>query len=98
MTKKLGVTVPIIPGLLPVLSAHQTKKFTALCGAALPAAFSHRLEELAADDAAVTAYGIEYATKQAEALLRFGVAGLHFYTLNKSHSTLAVVDNLGLRK
>jgi len=98
LTKKLGADVPIIPALLPVLSAHQTKKFTALCGAALPEKFLHRLEELSDDDAAVTEYGIEYATQQCEALLRFGVQGLHFYTLNKAHSTTRIVQNLGLPK
>ena len=47
------------------------------------------------DDAAVTAFGIDYATKQCEELLREGVEGLHFYTLNKAHSTTEVVKNLG---
>ena len=47
-------------------------------------------------DAAVAEYGIEYATQQCEALLRFGVQGLHFYTLNKAHSTVRIVKNLGL--
>ncbi|HEV7867523.1 MAG TPA: methylenetetrahydrofolate reductase [NAD(P)H] [Chthoniobacteraceae bacterium] len=96
MTKKLGAAVPIIPGLLPVLSSGQTRRFTALCGAALPAKFLNRLEELGEDDAAVTEFGIEYATQQSEALLRFGVAGLHFYTLNKPYSTVRIVKNLGL--
>ncbi len=96
MVGKLGVTVPIIPGIMPILSAGQTKRFVALCGAQLPAPFLRRIEELADDDAAVTAYGIEYATEQCASLLEYGVAGLHFYTLNKSHSTLAVARNLGL--
>ena len=98
VTKQLGVKVPIIPGLLPVLSSGQTKRFVALCGAALPEKFLRRLEELGDDDAAVTDYGIEYATEQCEALLRFGVQGLHFYTLNKAHSTVRIVQNLGLPK
>ena len=96
MTKKLGATVPIIPGLLPVLSRGQTKRFVALCGAALPEAFVARLDELGDDDEAVTQFGIDYATKQCEALLKFGVAGLHFYTLNKPRSTVEIVRNLGL--
>jgi methylenetetrahydrofolate reductase (NADPH) len=98
LTKKLGANVPIIPALLPVLSAHQTKRFTALCGAALPAPFLERLEELGEDDAAVTDYGVEYATQQCEELLKFGVQGLHFYTLNKAASTVRIVQNLGLAK
>ena len=96
MTGKLGVKVPIIPGILPVLSRSQTRKFTELCGARLPAQFLERLEELGDDDAAVTQFGIDYATEQCRALLDFGVPGLHFYTLNKSHSTMAVARNLGL--
>ena len=98
MTHKLGATVPIIPGLLPVLSSGQTKRFTALCGAALPEKFLTRLEAFGDDDAAVTEFGIDYATEQSEALLQFGVEGLHFYTLNKSYSSMRIVQNLGLRK
>lgn len=93
---KLGVTVPIVPGILPILSAGQTKKFTALCGAKLPTQFLRRIEELGGDDEAVIAYGIEYATEQCASLLEYGVAGLHFYTLNKARSTVQIVRNLGL--
>jgi methylenetetrahydrofolate reductase (NADPH) len=96
LTKKLGANVPIVPGLLSVLSGHQTKKFTALCGAALPEKFLSRLDSFGEDSAAAAEFGIEYATEQCEALLRFGVQGLHFYTLNKSHSTIQIVKNLGL--
>ncbi len=98
LVKQLGANVPIIPGLLPVLSRSQTKRFVALCGAALPEAFVRRLDELGDDDAAVTQYGIDYATEQCAALLKFGVQGLHFYTLNKAHSTVQIVTNLGLAK
>lgn len=93
---KLGVNVPLVPGMLPILSGSQIKKFTTLCGAKIPAAMMSKLEELGENDAAVTAYGIDYATRQCEELLREGVEGLHFYTLNKAHSTTAVVKNLAL--
>ncbi len=96
LTARLGVTVPIIPGLLPVLSRSQTKKFTQLCGARLPDPFLARLEALGDDDAAVTDFGIEYCSRQVEELLREGAPGIHFYTLNKPHSTVKVVRNLGL--
>jgi methylenetetrahydrofolate reductase (NADPH) len=96
MTKKLGVTVPLVPGIVPILSASQIQKFTQLCGARIPPLLATRLEELADNDAAVTEYGVEYATKQCADLLRAGVPGLHFYTLNKSHSTVQVLRNLGL--
>ena len=95
LEKKLGVEVPLIPGLLPVLSRNQTKKFTALCGARLPEKVLARLEELGDDDAAVTAFGIEYCTRQIEELLREGAPGVHFYTLNKPHSTVQILKNLG---
>jgi methylenetetrahydrofolate reductase (NADPH) len=93
---RLGVRVPIVPGMLPILSASQIKKFTTLCGAKIPEPMLRKLEELGDNDAAVTAYGIDYATRQCEELLREGVEGLHFYTLNKAHSTTEVVKNLGL--
>ncbi len=93
---KLGVTVPIIPGVLPILSRGQTRKFVELCGAKLPPAFVARLDELGDDDAAVTEFGIAHATQQCRELLRFGVPGLHFYTLNKAHSTTQIVRALGL--
>src|SRR5262245_38791089 len=96
MTKKLGVTVPICPGLLPILSAAQIKRFTTMCGAKMPAPLVERLTQMADDDAAATEYGIEYATRQCEHLLREGVPGIHFYTLNKARSTTEVLKNLGL--
>ena len=67
-----------------------------MCGAKWPAPFLRRIDELDGDDAAVTAYGIEYATEQCASLLEYGVPGLHFYTLNKAHSTVEIARNLGL--
>ena len=91
-----GVTVPIVPGILPILSTHQIKRFVALCGAALPPALLSELERRGDDDEAVSEFGIEYATRQCEELLREGAPGLHFYTLNKVRSTSAVVKNLAI--
>ena len=93
---KLGVTVPIVPGIMPVLSAGQTKRFVSLCGAKLPPHFVRRLDELEGNDVAAADYGIEYATEQCASLLEYGVPGLHFYTLNKARSTVQIVRNLGL--
>src|SRR5262245_12320894 len=89
-----GVTVPIIPGILPVLSASQIKRFVTLCGAELPAVVVSRLEACR-DDEEVVQFGIEYATLQCEELLREGAPGLHFYTLNRSRSTTQILQNLG---
>lgn len=96
LRNELGVKVPIIPGILPVLARAQTKKFTEMCGARLPESFVEQLDALGDDDAAVAEFGIEYATKQCQELLKFGVPGLHFYTLNKPRSTVEVVRRLGL--
>jgi methylenetetrahydrofolate reductase (NADPH) len=93
---KLGVTVPLVPGIISILSTAQIKKFVALCGAALPKSLVTELEKRGDDDEAVTQFGIDYATNQCRELLRQGVPGLHFYTLNKARSTTAILKNLGL--
>jgi methylenetetrahydrofolate reductase (NADPH) len=93
---KLGVRVPIVPGVISILNAAQILKFTQLCGAKIPPPLRTKLEALGNDEAAAMEFGIEYATRQCEELLRTGVPGLHFYTLNKSHSTVRVLKNLGL--
>ena len=93
---KLGVGVPLVPGIIPILSASQITKFTQLCGAKIPPPLRAKLDQLAGDDEAAAEFGIEYATKQCEELLRAGAPGLHFYTLNKSRSTVRVLKNLGL--
>jgi methylenetetrahydrofolate reductase (NADPH) len=95
LTKKLGVSVPIFPGILPILSASQTKRITTLCGAKLPAAMLAGLETHGDNEAAMH-FGIDYATQQCAELLRAGVPGLHMYTLNKALSTTQVLKNLRL--
>jgi methylenetetrahydrofolate reductase (NADPH) len=95
LTRK-GVTAPIFPGIIPIQSASQIRRFTSLCGAALPEPLVSKLETFVADDEACAEFGIEFATAQCAELLRGGVPGLHFYTLNKARSTAAVVRNLGL--
>ena len=96
LTNKLGVKVPLIPGIIPILSAGQIAKFTQLSGAKIPAALRESLDKLAHNDEAAVEFGIEYATRQCEELLCAGVPGLHFYTLNKARSTVKVLKNLNL--
>ena len=93
----LGVTVPITPGVLPILGTEQIKRFTTLCGATLPQALATKLDELGNDDHAVRKFGIDYATRQCEELLAGGAPGLHIYSLNRSQSTVSILKNLGLR-
>ena len=96
VTHKLGVSVPIVPGVVSILSDSQIKRFTAMCGATIPAPLAAKLAELGHDDEAVAEFGIEYATRQCEELLRAGVPGIHFYTLNKAPATVRILKNLGL--
>jgi methylenetetrahydrofolate reductase (NADPH) len=93
---RLGVRVPLVPGIIPILSAAQITKFTGLCGAKIPPPLRAQLDKLGDDDAAAVELGIDYATRQCEELLADGAPGLHFYTLNKSYSTVQILKNLGL--
>jgi methylenetetrahydrofolate reductase (NADPH) len=95
---RLGVDVPIVPGILAIVSTAQIKRFVALCGAGLPAPLLSGLERCGDDEEAVTQFGIEWTSRQCEELLREGVPGLHFYTLNKARSTTEIVRNLGLAR
>jgi methylenetetrahydrofolate reductase (NADPH) len=97
LTVKLGVKVPISPGIMPMVSSKQIKHISKLCGARWPAEVLAKLEQLGEDDEAVTQFGIEFATKQCEALLKFGVPGLHLYTMNRVRSVREILKNLKLR-
>ncbi len=92
----LGVSVPLVPGIMPVLNAGQIKRIVSLCAADLPASMVSELDKRGDDDEAVLQYGIDYATRQCDELLREGAPGLHFYTLNKARSTTEIMANLTL--
>ena len=94
--RALGVTVPIVPGVFPVLSAGQTWRFTEFCGSKIPPRLQTLLERVDGDDDAAVQMGIEYATEQIEGLLSFGVPGIHLYAMNRSRSALGILQNLGL--
>jgi methylenetetrahydrofolate reductase (NADH) len=96
LVKKLGVKVPLVPGIIPILGAAQIKRFTTLCGSRIPDALGVALDKFRDNDAAVAEFGIDYATKQARDLLAQGAPGIHFYTLNKANSTVRVLKNLEL--
>jgi methylenetetrahydrofolate reductase (NADPH) len=95
LVNKVGVTVPICAGILPVLSGAQIKRFAALCGSKIPAGMEQSLSALAEDEEGSINFGIDHATRQCADLQKNGVSGFHFYTLNKTRSTLATVKNLG---
>ncbi len=96
LVRKAGIKVPVIPGLLPILSVKQVRRFTELCKSKIPPAVETKLSKYENDDAAARAYGIELATQQCRDLLTHGVPGLHFYALNLSHSVESVLKNLNL--
>lgn len=94
--REAGIEVPIIPGLMPITNVEQVKRFTKMCGAAIPVELSRRLKIVEKDPSAVVATGVNWAIEQCRELLDRGVPGLHFYTLNKSSASLAVHAALGL--
>ena len=91
-----GVTVPIVPGVLPFLGAEQVRRFTTLCGAKIPPDLRRRLDALEHDDEAVRRLGVEVCTDLCRRLLDHGVPGLHLYCLNRAASCSEILHNLGL--
>lgn len=95
-SQRHGCTMPIVPGLMPVTNVSQIERFAALSGAAFPADFAASLAEVADDPQAVLDLGVEHAVNIGRQLLEMGAPGLHFYTLNRSTSTIRVFEALGL--
>ena len=92
--RSAGIDLPIIPGIIPVTNTAQIKRFTATCGASIPQPLLEQLELKADDPDAVTQFGVAYATLQCADLLSRGAPGIHFYTLNKSPATRAILSAL----
>ena len=92
--REAGVTVPIIPGIMPVTSVRNIKRITELCKSEIPEPFERELVEREDDDDAVQDLGVAYATLQCVDLLARGAPGIHFYTLNRSPSTRAILAAL----
>ena len=91
-----GIDVPIVPGIMPITNLDQIKRFTSMCGATIPADLLAALEQRRDDPEAVREIGVSYATLQCTELLAGGAPGLHFYTLNKSPATRAILSALKL--
>ncbi len=90
--RRAGITLPILPGIMPITSFSQIKRITAMCGASIPAALVSKLEAAGADTEAVKKIGVEHAISQCRALLTGGAPGIHFYTLNRSHATVEILE------
>ena len=92
--RAMGIKVPIVAGIMPILNVGQIKRFIGMCGAKIPHPLLTRLESLEADAEAVYAAGVDYATRQCQDLLANGTDGIHFYTLNKSKATVEICKAL----
>jgi methylenetetrahydrofolate reductase (NADPH) len=92
--RALGINVPIIPGLLPVLSAKQVLRITSMCGSCLPSRLQSELESAGEDTAKAEEIGVRQCVAQASELLDQGAPGIHFYVLNKSSHMLKIMDKI----
>lgn len=93
---KLGITLPIVPGIMPIGKFSQLARFSDTCGAEIPRWIRKTLESYGDDTASVQAFGLDMVTQLAERLLAGGAPGLHFYTLNQSAASLEIWKRLGL--
>ena len=93
--RKLGVNVPIVPGIMPITNASQLLRFSDACGAEVPRWIRLRLQGYGDDTAGIQAFGRDVVASLCERLRQAGVPGLHFYTMNQSAPTLALCDALG---
>jgi methylenetetrahydrofolate reductase (NADPH) len=96
--RAVGIEVPIIAGIMPVTNFKQITTITGMCGATIPPRVMTELERRADDADAVLQFGVAYATQQCADLLRRGAPGIHFYTLNRSPATRAILSSLKLHR
>jgi methylenetetrahydrofolate reductase (NADPH) len=94
--KESGINIPVLPGLLPVLSLGQVRRFCKMCEASLPTSLEHKLTQ--AEDENQPTVGAEWAASQINELLQGGAPGYHIYALNKPQSTLQILESLGIEK
>jgi methylenetetrahydrofolate reductase (NADPH) len=92
--RAFGIDVPIIPGIMPITNYGQIHRFTDMCGASIPEELEQQLTGRADDPEAVAELGVAYATLQCSDLLARGAPGIHFYTLNRSPATRAILAAL----
>jgi methylenetetrahydrofolate reductase (NADPH) len=96
--REAGIDVPIVPGIMPITNFGQLKRFTSMCGATIPERVLEQLERRADEPDAVAEFGVAYATLQCADLLGKGAPGVHFYTLNRSPATRAILSALRLMR
>jgi methylenetetrahydrofolate reductase (NADPH) len=94
--RKLGVEIPIVPGIMPITNYSKLARFSEACGAEIPRWIRKQLEAYGDDANSIQAFGEEVITRMCEQLLDGGAPGLHFYTLNQAQASLAIWRNLDL--
>ncbi|KAK9842943.1 hypothetical protein WJX74_004685 [Apatococcus lobatus] len=94
--RQIGITVPIIPGMMPIMTYGGFKRMTTFCKTKVPKEVSDALESVKDNEEAVKQYGIQLGTDMCKRILDSGVPGLHMYTLNLERSAVAILENLGL--
>ena len=94
--KKLGVDVPIVPGIMPITNYTQLMRFSEMCGAEVPRWVARRLESFGDDRESIRAFGLDVVTDLCRRLIENGAPGLHFYTLNAAGATRAICERLDL--
>jgi methylenetetrahydrofolate reductase (NADPH) len=92
----MGATVPVVPGIMPITNSSQLLRFSDACGAEIPRWIRLRLQGFGDDTASIKAFGLDVVTQLCDELRSAGAPGLHFYSMNQSAPSLAVLDRLGL--
>jgi methylenetetrahydrofolate reductase (NADPH) len=93
---KLGATIPVVPGIMPILSSSQLMRFSDACGAEIPRWIRMRLQAYGDDSASIKAFGLDVVTDLCDQLSNAGVPGLHFYTMNQAAASLEICKRLNL--
>lgn len=93
---KMGLNVPIVPGIMPITNYYQLAKFSEMCGAEIPRWIAKRLEGFADDKESIKAFGTDVVSELSQSLLDYGCPGLHFYSMNQAEASLAICRNLGI--
>jgi methylenetetrahydrofolate reductase (NADPH) len=93
---KLGASIPVVPGIMPIISSAQLMRFSDACGAEIPRWIRLRLQSFGDDTASIKAFGLDVVTDLCDQLRNAGVPGLHFYTMNQSAASSEICQRLGL--
>ncbi|HEX7441015.1 MAG TPA: methylenetetrahydrofolate reductase [NAD(P)H] [Caldimonas sp.] len=94
--RALGATIPVVPGIMPIINASGIIRFAENCGADIPRWMRLRLQSFGDDGASIKAFGLDVITRLCEQLRAGGAPGLHFYTMNQSPATLEICRRLGI--